>query len=274
MTVRTYMAAAQTMFAYFEAEGLPTDPLYIKRDALEMWIIAQRETMKPATITTRYRSVQQFFRWLVDEGEIKESPMARMRAPAIPEPDTPVLTDGQVKALLAACDGRTFEDRRDTAIIRMLIDTGMRRTEIASILLTDLDIDAQTAHIMGKGRRPRTSRIGRKTSVALDRYLRERKKHRLAYLPELWLGLSGPLTGNGVYKMIRRRAQQAGVGQAWTHLFRHFFADVWLREGGQETDLMRLAGWRSRSMMSRYAARNADERARMAHEQIAPGDRF
>lgn len=167
-----------------------------------------------------------------------------------------------------------FDDRRDTAIVRLFLDTGMRLSEMAGLTLSDIDLDADVALVLGKGRRPRTCPFGDKTAQAIERYLRERSKHRLASSNQLWIGGRGDMTDNGIGQMLRRRAKEAGLEHLHPHMFRHTFAHRWLADGGQEQDLMRLAGWRSREMLARYGASAADQRAREAHRRMRLGDRL
>jgi len=128
----------------------------------------------------------------------------------------------------------------------LLLDTGARRDELMSRMVTDLDQDLDVLLVLGKGRRERALPYGHKTALALDRYLRVRERHKDAHLPWLWLGLRGRLTAWGLVRMLERRGREAGLPGLHPHQFRHTFAHQWLAEGGAEVDLMRLAGWRLR----------------------------
>jgi integrase len=82
--------------------------------------------------------------------------MRNMRPPAIPEEPVPILSEDELRRLFRACDGRTFDDRRDNAIVSLFLDTGLRRAELAALQVSDIDFETSVAVVMGKGRRPLT----------------------------------------------------------------------------------------------------------------------
>ena len=97
--------------------------------------------------------------------------MARMRPPKVPEQPVAVLTLDEQRRLLATCEGRSFVDRRDAAMLRVFIDTGARLAEVAGLLVATIELDDGMLLVMGKGRRERRLPIGSRTVKALDRYL-------------------------------------------------------------------------------------------------------
>ncbi|MEJ7582781.1 MAG: tyrosine-type recombinase/integrase, partial [Acidimicrobiales bacterium] len=230
-TIKAYLEAVRIFAEHQTANSRPLALDLLTRTEVETFIIDQLDRWSPSTAATRFRCLQQFFRWLVIEDEIAVSPMANMSPPTVADVPVPILSDNELRRLLAACDGKGFDKRRDTALVRMFLATGIRLGEMAGLTVDAVDLDASAALVHGKGDRSRWVTFGDRSAVALDRYLRERRRHRLAHLDALWLAPKGALTDSGITQALRRRAHVAGIDNMHPHRFRHTFAHRWLAAG-------------------------------------------
>jgi site-specific recombinase XerD len=278
-TVRTYTEAV----AWFAAAHLIPRTSCARWEQVgghdvQRWLVYLLSLYSDAYAGNQFRALQQFFRWLAEEEQVPD-PMTRLRAPKVSEKLVPVFTSEELSALEKTCQGRSFAQRRDAAIIAVLTATGIRAGELAGIRYdphdpcrSDLDLWSREITVRGKGGRPRVVKIGHEAARALDRYLRVRSRHGQAWRPQLWLGVNsrGPMTANGIYQMIARRGRQCGV-DAWPHRFRHHFSHTWLDRGGAEGDLMELNGWSSPQMLRRYGASARSARARRTYDRIMAG---
>ena len=173
-----------------------------------------------------------------------------------------MLSDEELAALLKACAGKEFRDRRDEAMIRLLLDCGVRVSELCGLTVDGVDLDQGMALVRGKGSkvRPSTSAPAPPAPSTATCGRAPRSGGRTS--TRCSSPSAAPLTPDGARERMKVRGAQAGIEDLHPHRFRHTFAHDFLMNGGQERDLKRLAGWSSDVMLERYGASAADARAR------------
>lgn len=273
---RTRVLYGQSITFYarwLTAQGEPATTASLTRRLIRDWLADLTDGHAPATVKTRYRGLFRFCGWLAAEDELETNPMKGLSPPTIPSAPVPVLTDADLTSLLRACRGKEFNAVRDTAMLRLLLDCGLRVSELCGLTVAGTDLDNEYALVTGKGSKVRPVYFGAQTSAAVDKYLRRRASHRWAHLDALLITQRGAMSPDGVRERLKVIAAAAGVEGLHPHRFRHTFAHDFLMAGGQERDLKRLAGWTSDTMLERYGASAADARAKAAAQRMRRGDR-
>jgi site-specific recombinase XerD len=176
-TIASYLDSLCQAEAFLAGRGRTV--VDARQEDLEAFLGELLQRRAPETVATRYRRLRVLYRWLEEEDEITVNPMAKMKPPIIPEQPVPVVPEDGLRRLLATCAGKSFEDRRDTALILLLVDVGPRRAELMGLTVADVDFDLDVLLLLGKGRRERALPFGRKSAVVLDRYMRVRVRHRM-----------------------------------------------------------------------------------------------
>jgi len=275
-TVRNYTEAVQWFAAaHLLPQTCHTRWEQVSGQDIQWWMVWLLARYSDSYASNQYRALQQFFKWWAGEEELPD-PMARLRPPKVTGTLIPVFTSVELSKLERACQGRSFAQRRDAAVIAVFRATGIRLSELTGIRYhaedaerSDLDLWQREITVRGKNGKARIVKIGYQTARTLDRYLRARARHAQAWRSQLWLGVNnrGPMTANGIYQMIVRRGRQCGVS-VYPHRFRHHFSHTWLDRGGPEGDLMELNGWTSPQMLRRYGASARSARARRTYDRI------
>lgn len=206
--------------------------------------------------------------WALRRGYVERHIVHEIRRPKPEKPAITPLTQADLKAILAQCDrsigyaraGQRITDyqrptsQRDRAIILLLIDTGIRATELCDLHIRDVDLRNARITVTGKGRKTRTLPLGPTCLKTLTRYIAAERADAIVNDP-LILGVGGrPLTRDALLKLVKRLGDRAGVTGVHPHRFRHTFAIQYLRNGGNTRALQEALGHETLEMIRTYTA--------------------
>jgi integrase/recombinase XerC/integrase/recombinase XerD len=232
--------------------------------------------VKPSTQATYFTILRTFFRFLVEEGAVAESPVETLRAPVVRDDQVTPFTPDQQLALLAAAK-RSKHPKRDEALLLFLLDTGARASEATGLLMRDLNLDEGWALVDGKGGKRRKLHLSRPTRKVLAEYLRRggREENQPVFLAEGGHLNGDGLTRSGLTQLVVRLGEAAGVegARCSPHTFRHTFAYEFLRGGGKQFALMEMLGHTSMTITKRYVAL-VDADMQVQHRDYSPVERL
>jgi integrase/recombinase XerD len=239
------------------------------------------------TVRNFYIVLSSFWSWLVAEGLAEDNAVRRLPTPKAPLPVIEPFTKEEITGLIKACSwtrewrtrggkvtrSRRSTARRDEAIVLILLDTGLRASELCNLLRKDVDLNHGSVIVRkGKGGVGRIVYLGRRARRVLWRYLAEREEDD----PDEFLFLTRrrrPLTPNQLLQRVKRLGQRAGVEGVHPHRFRHTFAIQYLRNGGDVFTLQRLLGHSSLAMVQRYLRLVRDD-LKTTHRRASPADNW
>jgi site-specific recombinase XerD len=237
---------------------------------------SSRVKVSHTTVHHYFVVLANFFGWAVREGFLKESPTAKIK---VAKPKMKVIkpyTPEEIGRILAVCEhdyehNAKFLGSRNKAIVLVLLDSGVRLSELVGMTLDDVNTSNGHVRVMGKGSKERMVRIGKVTQKAVWRYLMHRPGNGCR---ELWLNEEHrPLSCGAVQCLIERLKERAGVnGSGTVHRFRHTFALNFLRFDRNVFNLQYLLGHSSLEMVRHYTATLGMEDALKAHEKASPVD--
>ncbi|MBC7264764.1 MAG: tyrosine-type recombinase/integrase [Chloroflexi bacterium] len=229
------------------------------------------------TVAGYVKTLKAFFSWAVMEGLLTDNPMRHIKTPKIATVAMPFFTDQEVSRLLTTIRKPTAQGKRNYAMLHVLLDTGVRVSELVNLQMKNLCIDGGYFKVLGKGNKERIVPLGRSSCRTLLDYVhRYRPTPALSSIDNVFLTRAGyPLTSDYVYKIIAQACREAGIHgkRLGPHTCRHTFARNFLLNGGDLLTLQRILGHSSLEVVKLYV--NLDTKDLLAQQwKYSPMDVF
>ena len=205
-----------------------------------------RSPASPATIHRKTACLRSFYRHLRREGILDTDPTANLVSPRRNQKLPQVLSRGEVTKLLEQPRGTEPSALRDRALLELMYASGLRASEVTGLDVGDVDLEDQVLRARGKGSKERLVPVGRAAVDALQRYLARGRPALVGAREETRLFVNfrgGPLTRQGLYKIVRRHALTAGLADRMSpHTLRHTFATHLLAGGCDLRSVQEMLG--------------------------------
>jgi site-specific recombinase XerD len=270
-TVEFYRKKLKYFTEFCEGEAV-TQVSQLTPDLIRRYIIVLQDGHNYGGVHACFRALRTFLYWVEDEEIMPfdwKAPIRKVKTPKLPVEPIESIPLPDIQALIKTCK-QSFVGLRDRAMLMGLLDTGARAQEFLNLNLEDVELASGSVLIrQGKGRKPRTVFLGRKTVRAIRAYHRLRGDKNSA----LWVSVHAErMTYSGLIDLLKRRAELAGLKEIPTpHDFRRAFALAMLRNGVNVFALQKLMGHSDLQVLRRYLAQT-DQDMQNAHLRGSPVD--
>jgi len=250
-------------------------PEQVQEEHIISFVLHKKKTCNGTSIHTYFVHAKAWFNWLLRHNIISNNPFANLKKPTLPKTVVKPITSEQVTRMIECCANNSY-GIRDKAIILLLYDAGLRRSELCSIKVEDVSLKTGSIKVMGKGARERYVAIGKMAKDALVDYLCVRKDK----LPYLFVSrhVANPrqLSPNAVTCIVKNFMDRAGIVgvKKGAHTLRHSFATAAIRNGANLFYVQSLLGHSTLTMTRKYAATVDSEEAVRNHHTFSPADRM
>ena len=231
--------------------------------------------LSPFTIQDNVRALKAFSTWLNTDGYTEENRLKNLKIPKAPKTMITVLTKDEINSIIDSIKRSSLIGARNYAIFSLDLDSGLRESELAGILLNNVDLNNGFIKVMGKGQKERIVPIGKQTRMVLFSYI-NKERMELNSHDSNFLFLSSrstPITANAIKLMFSRLAKTSGVRRLHCHLCRHTFATNYLLNGGDIFSLKEILGHTTFEMVNRYL-HFTNSQITQQHHKYSPMDKF
>ena len=230
---------------------------------------AGKTEISTCTLASEVRIIKIFLNWCIQDEQysqyVKPIVVSRIKKPKVTQEIIETFSPEQIDALFRACDKEESEhlQLRDRAILAVLLDCGLRATELCTLTMSHVSLNAKDAYVrvLGKGGKWGEIGLGDQSRKVLRKYIRMFREPTIEHMKEdisnarVFVGRSGdPLTKNGLYQIIKRLGQWAHVKgvRCSPHTFRHTFAALFIKNGGDIYKLSKLLRHSSIGVTEQY----------------------
>ena len=284
-TIEWYTGFLNRFLQFLKDNGYPTEINKVDRTHIRAFILyLQQEARTPHTgrslshftVQGYVRTLKAFFSWTIREEHVEHNPMTRILVPKAPIKIINTFSLEQLSSLVNLCDRSNGQGYRNLAIILLLLDSGIRVSELVGIEIGDVNLAEGYIKIKrAKGNKERIVPIGSLVQKSLWKYINcYRSKPVTDRVTRLFLSEYGmSLTKSGIQQMLRRYGKQADITgtRCSPHVFRHTFAKNYLLNGGDIFSLQKILGHSSLASVRSYLNLFATD-IKKQHQRFSPVD--